>query len=176
MRDAGALPAPLWMTVSVIAASNMKEAVSAAKKHKSQANPQGHWKWSNNPGNGKTYSVLQCNAHKHCPHQLMVKLEDGQFLLKEKGDHAEELNLKKRSNSGLTFTEHAAVVDQVNSGARPAGILSAMTSRKAKELKEAGEDPADEKHKREEGGLKGVCTMYVLSILLQCTTSVLGRY
>jgi len=138
-----------WAVVVDIPSSNTL--VEARNKLKLSLHQK--WKWARSPGNGKTSSVFQCNAHVDCGHHRMAVRVEQVFLVKQMGDHAEEENLKRRSNSTLPFAEEDKVRRAVDEGTRPGTVLVSMTKEKLRELKAMGEDPLQ--HKRPDGGLKG---------------------
>ena len=100
-----------------------------------------------------TQSRFCCNAHTGCKRLLRVYLNDGKYTIQGSGEHGLEPNLKKRKNSTLSFEEEARVRESMDQGGRSAGLRVAMTTSKARELKEAGLIPED--YKNEEGGLTG---------------------
>ena len=128
----------------------MKEAVKIAKRE-----GDGRWKWAASPGNGQSYSILQCNAHVDCPVLLMVKKRlNGFFLLTKHQEHTVEMKLYKRKNSILTYDEEDALKQGLDGGTKPGGVHLARTLKVTRELEEKGENPL--LHKKESGGLEGV--------------------
>ena len=84
----------IWtMVLNVPSSTTLADAV---KKLKSSGDQK--WKWAKSPGNGKTHSVFQCNAHEDCDHHRMATKSGDVYVLKECGEHSEELKVKKRKN------------------------------------------------------------------------------
>ena len=143
-------PSAEWQVYESVQANDLKEAVKIAKQE-----GDGRWKWAASPGNGQSYSILQCNAHVDCPVLLMVKKRpNGFFLLTKHQEHTKEMKLYKRKNSILTYDEEAALKLGLDGGTKPGGVHLARTLKGMKELEEKGENPL--LHKKEGGGLKGV--------------------
>ena len=143
-------PSAEWQVYESVQANDLKEAVKIAKRE-----GDGRWKWAASPGNGQSYSILQCNAHVDCPVLLMVKKRpNGFFLLTKHQEHTKEMKLYKRKNSILTYEEEAALKLGLDGGTKPGGVHLARTLKEMKELEEKGENPL--LHKKESGGLKGV--------------------
>ena len=157
---------PIWTALAVSAVSTIAEAKKVAKKLKNSGNPEGRWKWAKNPGDGVNYAVFQCNAHKDCDHQIMVRKQHDGFGFKEKGEHAKEAKLKRRVNSTLGFDDEEMLKKEVDAGAKPAGIFSSMTKAKMRALVDEGEDPLSSEHKNETGGLKGTITICISDVLV----------
>ena len=130
--------------------ANMKLAREAIKKL-----PGGVWVWADNPGDGKRFAVFRCNMHLNCPKLVRAAKCDNEFILQEKGEHAEELNQYKRKNSALTLEQERILKVAADSGGKPAGVLVSLSKTKMKEMRAAGLNPLDKKHKREDGGLIG---------------------
>ena len=139
-----------WQLYNDVQANDMKEAVKIAKQE-----GDGRWKWAASPGNGKSYCVLQCNAHVNCPVLLMVKKrQHAFFLLNKLQEHTVEVKQFKRKNSILTYDEQAALKEGLDGGTKPDGVHLARTLKELKELEEKGENPL--LHKKAGGGLEGV--------------------
>ena len=139
-----------WQLYGDVQANDMKEAVKIAKRE-----GDGRWKWAASPGNGRNYSILQCNAHVDCPVLLMVKKRHNEFfLLTKHQEHTVEMKLYKRKNSILTYDEEAALKLGLDGGTKPGGVHLARTLKEMKELEEKGENPL--LRKKESGGLEGV--------------------
>ena len=111
------------------------------------------WKWSKTPGDGVTRAQFQCNAHTDCKCEMRVVKIEGLFHLQAKGEHSEATNLKKRANSVLTFEQEETVRKQIDTGAKPGGILTSLTKTVGADLRLAGMNPL--LHKKAEGGLEG---------------------
>ena len=147
--------AAVWITFAAAAVGNIADGKKALKAHTDEQNPTAQWKWAKNPGNGVTRACFQCNAHENCTKEIRVVEIDGDFCFQEKGKHTLVDKLKKRKNSTLTNKEDDMLKLMLDAGSKPGGVLVAMTKKKLKELKDDGENPLDEEHKREEGGLAG---------------------
>lgn len=138
-----------WMPCGIPAVTTMAEAKAVA-----QMQEGGKWKWAKPPGDGVRTVYLMCNAHVGCLRlQKISKDGAGMFNIWAKGTHSEEVNLKRRKNSPLTFDEEAALRTAIDAGVRPGAFVVAKTKEKLSELKSSGEDPLA--HKRPEGGLEG---------------------
>ena len=146
-----------WTTLDVPAHETMKAGQKAAKKIDG-----GVWKWAASPGDGKRNSVFQCNLHIKCPRQVRVHNSDGVFILQVRCEHGSEDNEWRRANSALKIDEERVVRVAVDSGGKPAAILSAMTKESMKELREQGEDPLSDKHKKPTGGL--ICARRIILV------------
>ena len=143
-------PSAKWQVYDGVQANDMKEAVKIAKRE-----GDGRWKWAASPGNGQSYSILQCNAHVDCPVLLMVKKRHNEFfLLTKHQEHTVEMKQYKRKNSILTYDEEAALKLGLDGGTKPGGVHLARTLKEMKELEEKGENPL--LHKKADGGLEGV--------------------
>ena len=143
-------PSAEWQVYKSVPAGDLKEAVKIAKLE-----GDGKWKWAASPGNGQSYSILQCNAHVDCPVLLMVKKRpNGFFLLTKHQEHTTEMKLYKRKNSILTYGEEAALKLGLDGGTKPGGVHLARTLKEMRELEEKGENPL--LRKKEGGGLEGV--------------------
>ena len=143
-------PSAEWQVYKSVRAGDLKEAVKIAKLE-----GDGRWKWAASPGNGRNYSVLQCNAHVDCPVLLMVKKRlNGFFLLTKHQEHTAEMKQYKRKNSILTYDEEAALKLGLDGGTKPGGVHLARTLKEMRELEEKGENPL--LRKKEGGGLEGV--------------------
>ena len=142
-------------------AGDLKEAVKIAKLE-----GDGRWKWAASPGNGRNYSVLQCNAHVDCPVLLMVKKRlNGFFLLTKHQEHTVEMKQYKRKNSCITYDEEDALKLGLDGGTKPGGVHLARTLKEMRELEEKGENPL--LRKKEGEGWKvciDTCICYVLVI------------
>lgn len=113
----------------------------------------GKWKWAKPPGDGRTQARFLCNGHVDCKRLLRVYWNEDTYIIQGTGQHAAQNNLKKRSNSTLTYDEETRVRESMDQGGRSAGLRVALTSTKSRELKEAGLCPED--HKDADGGLSG---------------------
>ena len=143
-------PSAEWQIYKSVQAGDLKEAVKIAKLE-----GDGRWRWAASPGNGRNYSVLQCNAHVDCPVLLMVKKRLNEFfLLTKHQEHTAVLKQYKRKNSILTYEEEAALMLGLDGGTKPGGVHLARTLKEMKELEEKGENPL--LRKKEGGGLEGV--------------------
>ena len=145
----------VWITFAAAAVGNITDGKKALKAHTDEQNPLAQWKWSKSPGDGVTRACFQCNAHENCTKEIRVVEINGDFCFQEKGKHTLVDNLKKRKNSTLTIKEDDMLKLMLDTGAKPGSVLVAMTKKKYKELKDAGENPLDEANKREGGGLAG---------------------
>ena len=143
-------PSAEWQIYKSVQAGDLKEAVKIVKLE-----GDGRWKWAASPGNGRNYSVLQCNAHVDCPVLLMVKKRpNGFFLLTKHQEHTVEMKQYKRKNFILTYEEEAALKLGLDGGTKPGGVHLARTLKEMRELEEKGENPL--LRKKEGGGLEGV--------------------
>ena len=138
----------MWTTLAVDAFETMQNAKTALKAY-----GDAKWKWSKTPGDGVTRAQFQCNAHTDCKCEMRVVKIEGLFHLQAKGEHSEATNLKKRANSVLTFEQEETVRKQIDTGARPGGILTSLTKAVGSGLRHAGMNPL--LHKKAEGGLEG---------------------
>lgn len=124
------------------------------KEAKDKLKADGEWiSYVSNPGNGKTVLIYQCNEHVGCGKLRRAVKVDGGFDLQETGTHTTQPKLYKRKNSVLTKAEAMTVQSHYDSGARPGGVLVALTKAKATELKKAQVDPLEVKIPK--GGLPG---------------------
>ena len=154
-------PSAEWQVYKSVPAGDLKEAVKIAKLE-----GDGRWKWAASPGNGRNYSVLQCNAHVDCPVLLMVKKRlNGFFLLTKHQEHTAEKEQYKRKNSCITYDEEDALKLGLDGGTKPGGVHLARTLKEMRELEEKGENPL--LRKKEGEGWKvciDTCICYVLVI------------
>ena len=128
---------------------DMKSARAAAKKLEFA-----EWKWAENPGDGKRFTVFRCNMHVECCRLVRAaQICPGMFELQMKGEHSETLNSKRRKNSALTFDQEREARQLVNAGSKPGAMRAVMTKDECLKLEAAGEDVLE--HKRPEGGLEG---------------------
>ena len=138
-----------WVPSGLAEAATMTEA--KALVHRQEG---GKWKWAKPSGDCVRTAYFQCNAHVDCPRVMRITKDGaGLFNIWVKGEHGEEVNLKRRKNSTLTFDEEAALRVAIDAGVRPGAFVVAKTKERLTELKYAGEDPVA--HKRPEGGLEG---------------------
>ena len=105
------------------------------------------------PGDGVRKAIFVCRSHKECPFQAKcVQLGGACFVQTLAGvEHGSEFTDKKRLNSSLTIGEQDKVRELVDGGAKPAAILSSLTSAELKRCREANIPLV----KRPTGGLAG---------------------
>ena len=149
-RDDPGLKAPRkqWLPVNSVTYETMAEGRMVLKGMEG-----GKWKWAASPGNGRTSSVYQCNAHNECPRLLKVQICDNGYVIMGTGEHGTEVKGKRRKNSTLNFEMEAEVRKSMDQGGKSAGLRVALTKEKVSELRSAGLDPNE--HKMDGGGLKG---------------------
>ena len=143
------MDADSWMLCGIAPSATMAEAKAVAHRQE-----DGKWKWAKPPGDGVRTVYLMCNAHVGCLRMQRISKDGaGLFNIWAKGNHGEEINLKRRKNSLLTFDEEAALRTAMDSGVRPGAFVVAQTKERLTTIKDAGEDPLA--YKKPEGGLEG---------------------
>ena len=124
----------------------------------------------------KRFAVFRCNMHLNCPKLVRAAKCDNEFILQEKGEHAEELKKHKRKNSPLTLEQERILKVAADSGGTPGGVLVSLSKTKMKEMRDAGLNPFDKQHKRKDGGLigtlHGVCSNSVSTVYQRMYHSV----
>ena len=113
------------------------------------------WKRAPSSGDGRTSYAYQCLAHAACDYWVRViwDAEAGAFGFEESGEHSSKPNQYTRKNSVMTISQEMQLAASMVGGGRPAGMRTAMTLGKEKDLQKMGLDPNSQK--RQEGGLKG---------------------
>ena len=107
------------------------------------------------PGDGVRQSIFICKSHKDYAYVVRgVKLGCTFWVQIDAGqEHTKELQVKMRKNARLTNDQQEAVMQLIDSGAKPSAILSVLTSKELERCAQAKQTPL----KRASGGLAGVC-------------------
>jgi hypothetical protein len=111
-----------WLPVNSVTYETMAEGRMVLKGMEG-----GKWKWAASPGDGRTSSNFQCNAHKECPRLLKVQICDNGYVIMGTGEHGTEVKGKRRKNSTLNFEMEAEVRKSMDQGGKSAGLRVALT-------------------------------------------------
>ena len=113
-----------------------------------------HFRWhTKTPGDGQHKAMFQCISHQHCAYLAKAVYSSGTYWVKVTSgvEHTPILAKTRRSNACATSQQWHDVKLLINAGAKPASIVSTLTSVELKRCKELGEDAP----KRPQGGLEG---------------------
>ena len=107
------------------------------------------------PGDGVLFCVYICKSHKDCQFVARGVKTDSTFWVQADANqqHTKDIRVAARKNSTFTREQQEAVVDLIDSGARPAAILSSLTAKELQRCSNANKTPM----KRATGGLAGAC-------------------
>ena len=105
------------------------------------------------PGNGVTQARFICRSHKDCPVVVKAVAAGDKYWVQTLAGvpHSNEIEPRHRKNGRLTYAQVEAVRTALDTGAKPAGILSSMTSKELDRCKTANVEAT----KRPRGGLTG---------------------
>ena len=117
----------------------------------------GHWcQNKKGPGDGRSCTVLRCNAHEECGKLLRVVFNkvDGDYIFQEAGAHSQVTKKKARKNVALSLEQEKEAKFGIATGQlKPAGIVLGMTTAMEQEYLKKNVDPLS--MKRPGGGLIG---------------------
>ena len=107
------------------------------------------------PGDGVLFCVYICKSHIDCQFVVRGVKKGSTFWVEADANqqHTKDVRVFARKNATFTEDQQEAVVDLVDSGARPAAILSSLTSKELHRCANDNQTPL----KRATGGLAGAC-------------------
>lgn len=124
------------------------------------------FKWHpTQPGDGKRKANFQCASHEGCPVVCRAVMIGGKYFVQVSGDDHSGIPLDKcRLSSSMASGQVDLVRTLVNTGARPAAIVTSLTLKEQEKCKEAGIQP----EKRCDGGLVGKVPIWHREMPMNC--------
>ena len=156
----------LWETVQE---GDSLKACTSVIKSGGLVGPDGaklHFKWHpTQPGDGKRQAKFQCASHEGCPVVCRAVMIGGKYFVQVSGDDHSDIPVDRcRLSSSMSSGQLDTVRTLVNTGARPAAIVTSLTLTEQEKCKEAGIQP----DKRPDRGLVGKVLIWHFSMPIKC--------